>query len=132
MPDTPMSSRPMFPLAALSLTLALGIVPAAAQTLQRPDPTPPAGTAPATSPAPGTVPAAPAQRARPAPAIPETGPAPAVAPAVPTPSRPPVRDDVRDFQGRPLPGAREVVPGRAVDPATGQDVRTRPATRPVR
>ena len=41
---------------------------------------------------------------------------------------PPAR--VRDAQGRVIPGAREVVPGRVVDPATGETFRTDPVPRP--
>lgn len=114
----------------LAAALAVISLPAAAQQLQRPQPAPSPAAAPASTPAPTAVPATPAQRARQPAPVPSAGPARSVQPlAAPTPMPTPT-DAVRDAQGRVIPGAREVVPGRAVDPATGETFRTEPSSRP--
>ncbi|WP_394001041.1 hypothetical protein ACF3M1_12295 [Luteimonas sp. WGS1318] len=117
---------------SVPLLLVLASAPAASQQLQRPQPAPSPAATPSSTPAPTVVPATPTQRARqPAPipqsglARPTTGPPSPVQPLTPT-----TPTQVRDAQGRVVPGAREIVPGRARDPATGQEFRTDPVPRP--
>lgn len=112
------------------LLLALAAGPLAAQQLQRPQPAPNPAAVPSSTPAATGVPATPTQRVRQPTPVPQSGPARSVQPASaqPTPRTAPAA--VRDAQGRVIPGAREVVPGRAVDPATGGTFRTEPVPRP--
>lgn len=112
------------------LLLALAAGPLAAQQLQRPQPAANPAAVPSITPAPAAVPTTPTQRVRQPTPVPQAGPVRTVTPA-PAPARPPaVPAAVRDAQGRVIPGAREVVPGRAVDPATGETFRTEPVPRP--
>lgn len=119
-----------FRFAAASLALAVFAGPAASQQLQRPQPAPSPATTPASTPPPAAVPATPTQRARQPVPVPPSGPARPATPASTAPPAPPSPAAVRDAQGRVIPGAREVVPGRAVDPATGETFRTEPVPRP--
>ncbi|MCD9005104.1 hypothetical protein LDO31_02425 [Luteimonas sp. XNQY3] len=113
------------------MLLALASAPVFAQQLQQP--TTPAR--PATQPATPAVPATPSQRGQPPGTIPSTGPAPQIRPQPATPANQPIAPrampaQVRDAQGRIVPGAQEVAPGRARDPVTGQEFRTTPTARP--
>jgi len=90
---------------------------------------------PTTMPAQPAVPANPAQHAQSTGSIPSTGPAPQMRPAPPAPVNAPVAPrttpaQVRDAQGRIVPGALETVPGRARDPVTGQEFQSTPTPRP--
>lgn len=121
-----MSRAPIAFVAPLVLALAAG--PVAAQQLQRPQPASNPAAVPSSTPAPAAVPATPTQRVRQPAPVPQTGPARTTQPATASMPAPPAR--VRDAQGRVIPGAREVVPGRVVDPATGETFRTDPVPRP--
>ena len=126
-------TRPIFKF-GVPMLLAIASVPAFAQQLQQP--TPPARPAmqPA-APVTPAVPAAPSQRGQPPGTIPSTGPAQPVRPQPATPANQPIAPrampaQVRDAQGRIVPGAQETGPGRARDPLTGQEFQTTPPPRP--
>ena len=126
-------TRPIFKL-GVPMLLAIASVPAFAQQLQQP--TPPARPAmqPA-APVTPAVPAAPSQRGQPPGTIPSTGPAQPARPQPATPANQPIAPrampaQVRDAQGRIVPGAQETGPGRARDPLTGQEFQTTPPPRP--
>ena len=123
-----MSRAPIAFVAPLVLALAAG--PVAAQQLQRPQPASNPAAVPSSTPAPAAVPATPTQRVRQPAPVPQTGHARTTQPATAPMSMPAPPARVRDAQGRVIPGAREVVPGRAVDPATGETFRTDPVPRP--
>lgn len=117
------------------MLLALASVPAFAQQLQQPTTPARPATQPAAMPATPAVPATPSQRGQPPGTIPSTGPAPQMRPQPATPANQTVTPramptQVRDAQGRIVPGAQEVVPGRARDPVTGQEFQTAPIPRP--
>lgn len=127
-------TRPIFKL-GVPMLLALASVPAFAQQLQQPTTPARPATQPAAMPATPAVPATPSQRGQPPGTIPSTGPAPQMRPQPATPANQTVTPramptQVRDAQGRIVPGAQEVVPGRARDPVTGQEFQTAPIPRP--
>ncbi|WP_159678175.1 hypothetical protein [Luteimonas sp. 9C] len=127
-------TRPILKL-GVPMLLALASAPVFAQQLQQPNPPARPSTQPAAMPAPPAVPATPSQRGMPPGTIPSTGPAPQVRPQPTMRANPPVTPrvmptQVRDAQGRIVPGAQEVVPGRARDPVTGQEFQTAPVPRP--
>ncbi|MGO3127856.1 MAG: hypothetical protein ACTIJY_07285 [Luteimonas sp.] len=127
-------TRPLVKL-GVPMLLALASAPVFAQQLQRPiTPARPA-TPPASAPVAPAVPATPSQRGLPPGTIPSTGPAPQIRPQPATPANQPVAPramptQVRDAQGRIVPGAQEVAPGRARDPVTGHEFQTMPTARP--
>lgn len=126
----------------VGVLLALAMNPAFAQQLQQQRPTNqitplPQNTGvgpqlkPAQSTPPGTIPANPSQRPRSVESIPSTG------PSVPAPARIDVKPvepaarsapkQVLDERGRLVPGAVQVSPTQAYDPATGRYFQTMPA-----
>ena len=127
-------TRPILKL-GVPMLFALASAPVFAQQLQQPTTPVRPATQPAVMPATPAVPATPSQRGQPPGTIPSTGPAPQMRPQPATPANPPVTPramptQVRDAQGRIVPGAQEVVPGRARDPVTGQEFQTTPTPRP--
>lgn len=120
----------------VAMLVALASTPAWSQSLTpASEPVPPVAASPAASSPPSVVPVTPAQRVRAATPVPAQGPAPtAQAARVPAPAVQPAPRvapmPVRDAQGRIVPGARDTTPGRARDPATAQEFRTAPSTRP--
>lgn len=114
-------------------TILLVVAPAFAQSVTPvAQPARPPAVTPATSP-PAVTPATPTQRAHVPVRVPEQGPAQVPRPAAASPAQAAPRvtpAPVRDAQGRIVPGARETTPGRARDPATGQEFRTAPVVRP--
>lgn len=127
-------TRPVFKL-GVPMLLALASVSVFAQQLQQPTTPARPATQPAAAPVTPAVPATPSQRGQPPGTIPSTGPAPQVRPQPATPANPPVTPramptQVRDAQGRIVPGAQETGPGRARDPVTGQEFQTTPTPRP--
>lgn len=125
-------TRPILKL-GVPMLLALASAPVFAQQLQQPAAPARPATQPAATPTPA-VPATPSQRGQPPGTIPSTGPAPQVPPqpaTLPEPVAPrAMPTPVRDAQGRIVPGAQEVAPGRARDPVTGQEFQTTPTPRP--
>ena len=119
--------------AALPVLLTLASFAANAQQLQRP------ATPAAPSPLPTTetprpsLPTDASQRAYPAMPVPPKGPA-AVRTLEPAPTvarpKPKTSSQIRDAQGRIIPGAQATQPGRARDPATGQEFQAAPVIRP--
>lgn len=127
-------TRPIFKL-GVPMLLALASAPVFAQQLQQPTTPARPATQPAAMPMTPAVPASPSQRGQPPGTIPSTGPAPQMRPEPAMPANSPIAPrpmptQVRDAQGRIVPGAQEVVPGRARDPVTGQEFQTTPTPRP--
>ena len=127
-------TRPIFKL-GVPMLLALASAPVFAQQLQQPTTPARPATQPAAAPVTPAVPATPSQRGQPPGTIPSNGPAPQMRPQPATPANQPIAPramptQVRDAQGRIVPGAQEVVPGRARDPVTGQEFQTTPTQRP--